>query len=86
MYYVYMLESELDGDIYKGITFDYIKRLEQHNEGSSKFTKSKRPWRLIFVQVVQTKKDALQEEKRLKKCNKKYLVWLIGQKVNILNN
>ena len=85
MYYVYIIKSELDEDYYKGITLDYIKRLMQHNQGDSIFTRSKIPWKLVFVREFETKKEALIEEKRLKRCNKKYLQWLITQKVNILN-
>ena len=69
MYYVYILESLLDGDFYKGYTSDYIKRLEQHNNGESDFTKTKMPWRLVFLQAFETKKEALIQEKKLKKCN-----------------
>ena len=85
MYYVYILESLVDGDYYKGSTEDYNKRLIQHNSGESQFTKSKMPWKLIFVLSFETKKAALVEEKRLKKCNKEYLKWLVKQPQNILN-
>ncbi len=85
MHYVYILESLVDGDFYKGSTEDYAKRLLQHNNGESQFTKVKMPWRLIFVAVLETKKEALIEEKRLKKCNKQYLKWLVTQPQNILN-
>jgi putative endonuclease len=85
MYFVYIIESESDGDYYKGITLDYQKRLIQHNQGESAFTRSKKPWKLVFVRKFETKQDALKEEKRLKRCNKKYLQWIITQKVNILN-
>jgi len=86
MYYVYILESLIDGDFYKGSSSDYIKRLEEHNRGESKFTSSKTPWRLIFVQLCETKREALILEKKLKRCNKEYLKWLIKQPINILNN
>ncbi|MEO6480627.1 MAG: GIY-YIG nuclease family protein [Ferruginibacter sp.] len=86
MYYVYIIESLKDGDFYKGSTENYLRRLEEHNNGQSKFTKSKLPWNLIFVSLFETKRDALIEEKRLKKCNKEYLRWLILQPQNILNN
>ena len=86
MYFVYIIESIRDGDFYKGSTKDYIRRLEQHNSGESQFTRSKMPWKLIFVSSFESKKEALIEEKRLKRSNKKYLQWLINQPVNILNN
>jgi putative endonuclease len=85
MYYVYMLESLADGDFYKGSTNDYLKRVQEHNRGENQFTRSKMPWRLIFVQGFETKQEALIQEKKLKKCNKIYLRWLITQPVNILN-
>jgi putative endonuclease len=85
-YYVYILESMVDGDFYKGSTHDYVKRLEEHNSGTSKFTRTKMPWKLVFVQVFGTLREALILEKKLKRCNKDYLRWLIKQPVNILNN
>jgi putative endonuclease len=85
MYYVYILQSQLDGDLYKGCTGNYLKRLEQHNSGTNKFTRCKCPWKLIFAQEFLTKAQALIQEKKLKRCNRKYLQWLISQPVNILN-
>ena len=85
MFYVYVLESCVDGDFYKGSTGDYLKRLIEHNNGQSIFNKSKMPWKLVFVKEFETKTEALKEEKRLKKCNKDYLRWLIEQPQNILN-
>jgi putative endonuclease len=86
MYYVYILESLLDGDYYKGSTSDYVKRLERHNNGESQFTRSKMPWKIVFVQEFETKTDALIQEKKIKRTNKEYLRWLIKQPINILNN
>jgi putative endonuclease len=85
MYYVYIIESLVDRDLYKGSIENYQKRLEQHNNGESQFTRTKMPWRLVFVQNVPTKKEALIIEKKLKRCNKQYLQWLIKQPVNNLN-
>jgi putative endonuclease len=86
MYYVYILESLVDGDFYKGSTSDYLKRLDSHNRGESRFTRSKLPWKIVFVQQFEGKTEALIQEKKLKRCNKEYLRWLIMQPVNILNN
>ena len=86
MYYVYIIESAVDWDFYKGSTKDYDKRLHEHNNGESQFTRSKIPWKLVFLKVFETKQATLIEEKRLKKCNKEYLRWLITQPQNILNN
>jgi putative endonuclease len=85
MYYVYILESLSNGDYYKESTENYLKRVEEHNRGESKFTRSKMPWRLVFVQIFESKTQALIQERKLKRCNKEYLRQLIKQPINILN-
>jgi putative endonuclease len=84
-WYVYILESEIDGDYYKGSTQDYLKRLEEHNTGLSKFTSTKLPWKLRYVEVFSTKKEALLREKQLKRQNRNYLAWLFNQNTNFLS-
>jgi putative endonuclease len=86
MYYVYIIECLQSGIFYKGSTSDYKRRLIQHNEGINKYTKNKGPWRLVFVQEFESQSEALIHEKKLKRCNKDYLQWLISQPVNILND
>ncbi len=86
MYYVYIVESQKTGIFYKGSTSDYARRLGEHNEGLNFYTREKGPWKLIFVQQFESKPEALVKEKKLKRCNKEYLRWLIEQPVNILNN
>ena len=61
------------------------KRLQEHNEGLNTFTRGRGPWKLIFVQSFETRQEALNCEKKLKRCNKDYLNWLIQQPVNILD-
>jgi putative endonuclease len=85
MYYVYIIESQKSGIFYKGSTSDYVRRLDEHNEGINHYTRGKGPWKLIFVQQFETKSEALLKEKKLKRCNKEYLKWLVDQPVNILN-
>ena len=85
MYYVYIIESEESGIFYKGSTSDYNRRLIEHNDGLNTYTRGKGPWKLIFVQELQTKREAIVLEKKLKRCNKDYLRWLITQPVNMLN-
>jgi len=76
---------ELDGTLYKGFTMDYVQRLEEHNAGNSQYTSTKIPWKLVFVQGFETKREALIREKSLKRANTDYLRWLITQPMNILN-
>jgi putative endonuclease len=64
MYYVYIIESLIDGDYYKGSSSDYRRRLSEHNKGESKFTRSKMPWKLIFAQAFESKKRGVDRRKK----------------------
>jgi putative endonuclease len=66
MYYVYVLHSEADHGLYIGFTTDLARRVLQHNEGESKSTSSRRPFRLIYYEAYATDEDALGREKFLK--------------------
>jgi putative endonuclease len=73
-HYVYIIESLVDGTFYKGYTSDHEKRLLDHNAGLSKYTSSKIPWQLIYLEQCISKTAALIREKQLKQCNKDYCV------------
>ncbi len=83
-YYVYIIESLVDGTMYKGFSQDYLKRLHEHNAGLSKYTSSKMPWKLIFAERCANKTAALIREKQLKRANKEYLRWLLIQEFNLI--
>ncbi len=72
-WFVYILRSDKDGDLYKGITEDIQRRLEEHNSGKSKFTSSKTPWQLVYQKEMPNKREAIIEEKLLKKLKIKSL-------------
>ena len=65
-YYVYLLQSELDQSWYIGHTNNLDKRLVQHNEGKSYYTKRKIPWKVIYYEASFSKMDAIAREKYLK--------------------
>jgi len=66
MYYVYILKSILDGSNYIGVTKDLRKRVKEHNYKGSKFTTSKRPYKIIWYAAFVNKIKAYQFEKYLK--------------------
>jgi putative endonuclease len=76
----------VDKTLYKGFSSDYIKRLEEHNAGLSKYTSGKVPWILKYVEVHEDKKIALQRELMFKKQNKMYFEWLFEEPTNILRD
>jgi len=65
-YFVYILESEIDGRLYKGQTSDIEKRLTEHNSGKSKSTKGYKPWKLVYFETFETRDEALLREKYFK--------------------
>jgi putative endonuclease len=76
-WFLYILQSQKDGDYYKGVTQDIEKRLFEHNTGQSRFTSTKMPWNLVYVFAFETKREALIEERRVKKLNRLSLEKLI---------
>ncbi len=66
MYIVYALKSERGPYIYKGLTKNIIRRLEEHNLGRNKSTKAKGPFSVIYTEEVETRLEAREREKWLK--------------------
>jgi len=67
MYTVYVLQSVSFDKIYVGFSSDIEKRLFAHNHPSNKgWTKSFKPWRLIYSEIFETKAEAMLREKQLK--------------------
>ncbi len=66
-HFVYIIKSEKDNKNYIGSTYNIEKRLKWHNEGKSKSTKSRRPFKLIYWREFESKKFALEFERWLKK-------------------
>lgn len=65
-YFVYILLSLKDRKFYIGFTRNIERRFEQHQNGESKSTAPRRPFKLIFYEVYCNKKDALRREKYFK--------------------
>jgi len=77
MFYVYIIYSKTFDFYYKGFSENIPHRLLYHNENRSKYTSNKGPWELVYSKGFETKKEALIEELRLKKLNRKSLEALI---------
>ena len=57
---------------YCGISTDPDRRLKEHNESKkgAKYTRSRRPVRLMFTQVCESRSDALKKEAAFKKLTR----------------
>lgn len=67
MFYVYVLRSFKNSDLYIGLTKDLKKRFEEHNSRKVFSTKSNTPWELIYYEAYKSRKDAARREKQFKK-------------------
>ena len=66
MYYVYILQSEVDRSLYIGYSENLKRRLRDHNQGKNISTKGRDPLKLVYYEAFLNKKDALNREKYLK--------------------
>jgi putative endonuclease len=66
MFYVYVLKSFQDEDLYIGSTNDLKRRFKEHQEGKSFSTKLRRPFELIYYEAYKNEKDARLREHQLK--------------------
>ena len=91
MYYVYILKSSKSHLLYYGYTFDLKKRIKEHNEGKTKFTKGHLPWRLVFYSAFIDKQKAKDFELYLKSGSGKAFVYkrlvnvALGKDVGVKN-
>ncbi|MBD3224767.1 MAG: GIY-YIG nuclease family protein [Caldithrix sp.] len=79
MYYTYILKSLKDQGYYYGSTFDLQTRINSHNAGKVKSTKSRRPLKLHYYETFQTKRDAIQRERFFKSIDG--YTWLKNQAI-----
>lgn len=67
MFFVYILKSKKDKKtLYTGYTSNLRKRFKEHNLGPVGWTKSKRPWQLVYYEAYTSRQDAQKREENLK--------------------
>ncbi|MFQ5946519.1 MAG: GIY-YIG nuclease family protein [Anaerolineae bacterium] len=67
MAFAYMLRCR-DGTLYVGWTVDLNRRLAQHQAGrGSRYTKGRRPVRLVYSEELATQREARQREAALRR-------------------
>ena len=76
--YVYILECS-DKTLYTGSTNNIEKRIKEHNNGKSgaKYTRARRPVRLVYVETRSTLSNALKREAEIKKLSRAQKLLLI---------
>lgn len=78
MNYTYVLLCR-DGTLYTGWTNDLKRRVKMHNLGKgAKYTKSRRPVKLVYYEEFPTKKEAMKREYAIKRMGRKEKERMIG--------
>ena len=80
MYFVYILKCS-DQTFYTGITTNLDRRIKEHNNSKlgAKYTKIRRPIKLIYSREFNNRSEASIEESRIKKLSR-------TQKLEFLKN
>lgn len=80
-YFVYILECN-DGSLYTGIAKDLQKRLQEHNfsEKGAKYTKARRPVKLVYSEESIDRSSASKREYAIKKLSRLQKLQLLKMK------
>jgi len=79
MWFTYILYSNKIDKFYTGVTDNLQWRLQRHNLGWGKFSKSGILWSIVYFEEFTTKSDALKREREIKnKKSRKYIESLIS--------
>lgn len=77
MNYTYILKCK-DETLYTGWTNDIEKRLEAHNAGKgAKYTRSRRPVELVYLEQFETKEEAMRREYAIKHMTRRAKLGLV---------
>jgi putative endonuclease len=66
MYDVYLLRSRKDDGFYIGTSSNLRSRFKQHQDGESRATANRRPWKLVYYEAYLNEDDAVGRERYLK--------------------
>ncbi len=66
MFYVYILKSKKDNQLYIGYTQNIERRFQEHNSGNNESTRNRRPLILLYYEYHLNKQDALRRESYFK--------------------
>lgn len=82
MYYLYILKC-VDDTLYTGITVNLSRRLSEHNSSKfgAKYTRSRRPVKIVYSKKLRNRSTASKEEARVKKMPRKKKIKLIRKAV-----
>lgn len=72
LWYVYVVRCS-DNSLYTGIAIDVTRRIDEHNnddKAGAKYTRPRRPVRLVYQEEVASRSEAASRESAIKKLSK----------------
>ena len=83
MYYVYVLLSQSNSQLYVGRTSNLKKRIKEHESGKVRTTNRLNPMNLVFYEAFLSNNDAIRRERYFKTSKgKSSLKQIIRESVN----
>ncbi|MCK4525029.1 MAG: GIY-YIG nuclease family protein [Candidatus Andersenbacteria bacterium] len=82
MYYLYILKCA-DRTLYTGIAVDLERRIKEHNssELGAKYTRSRRPVKLVYSKKFRNRSTASKEELKIKSLSRKEKIEMINRQI-----
>ena len=74
MFYIYILQSLITKKYYIGSCNNLGIRLERHNKGAVKSTKAFVPWKFVYKEVFNSRKEAIARERQLKSWKSRMMI------------
>ena len=70
-----------DGSLYTGVTTDVERRIREHNgsKRGAKYTRNKRPVKLVYSRVCKGRSEAQREEYKFKSLSRKEKLKIISK-------
>ena len=82
VWYIYIVQC-VDSALYTGITSNIDRRIKEHNANDklgSRFVRVRRPVKLIYSEIKQSRSEALKRESEIKGWSrKKKFILILGQ-------
>jgi len=84
-WWVYILKCA-DNTLYTGVTTDVERRLDEHNHEKlgAKYTKARRPVRMIYQEMCKNRSEACQRESAIKKLKRSEKLALVDAHCNAM--
>jgi len=74
MFYIYIIYSKSIDKYYVGSCHDIDKRLQDHLNSRSKFTKVAKDWELKYTETFSTRSEVCQRETQIKKMKSRIYI------------